>query len=76
MSLNDNDLVCERYRSDFVGQYQTDGFTCTCSLYKRRFFCAHLIFFRIEKRMPLFVVDMFNPIHKSSSDGGDVEQGE
>ena len=68
MSLNEYDEVHEKYSSNVVGKYQTDGFTCTCSLYKRRFLCAHMIFFRAEKRMPMFDLDMFNSIHKSSSE--------
>ena len=50
----------------YIGKYQTDGITCSCSWMKEYFLCRHQIHFRIANKLPLFELSMFQNSHRKT----------
>ena len=79
MSLDDN-IITEKYigkkTKSYVGKYTTDGVKCNCSWYQSRLLCRHPFFFRMEKNMPLFDINMFHPSFKVRSDSNEAVEDE
>ena len=62
-----DDKVVETYDGRetkvYIGEYETDGDSCSCSHYKNNLFCRHLLFYREKMALPMFEKSMFHRIH-------------
>ena len=71
----ENDIIIETFNgattSSFTGQYQTNGIKCSCSSYRTTHFCRHILFYRMECNLPLFVKNMFHRMYLKNSDASE-----
>ena len=71
-----DDKVVETYDGRetkvYIGEYETDGDCCSCSHYKNKLFCRHLLFFREQMALPMFETSMFHRIHLTEGTTGAI----
>ena len=61
-----------RETKGYIGEYETDGDCCSCSHYKNKLFCRHLLFFREQMALPMFETSMFHRIHLTEGTTGAI----
>ena len=46
-------------KNPYVGNYTTNGYSCTCSWFATHSLCRHLIFYRFIRHLLIFDINMF-----------------
>ena len=63
MTLEGN-IITETYTGastkDYIGKYESDGFSCNCSWFASKRLCRHPFFFRKQNNLPLFDIQIFH----------------
>ena len=68
ISIEEDGKIKETYNSG-AKVYETDEYSCSCSIFAQYFFCRHMVFFRIETNLPIFDIRAFHTsLHKTNSD--------
>ena len=74
--LMEDGRVMEKY-STVDGLYDVDGNKCSCSAFGQHFYCRHIIFFRVQRRLQIFQLSSFHPsLHKSSDGKSPLKEAE
>ena len=64
-----------RFSKGYIGNYNSNDTSCSCSGFHSSHFCRHVLFYRDSMNMPMFSKAMFHRIHLiEGTDGDYVEE--